>query len=173
MYTAYDSHRNAPKYHIDSQAPKNTSHFAMRVNLFSSLVHAEQYNIPLQYFQHFCAQIHTQHCSSAGSHSALNKYQNVQIVVQHHTVLAGNPAKMKDVTFDQHKAQKLFSPPLLYNNTDWLWEKHQTLFSAHKLNLKARALISKRKKVKASHTHYRALGPELIPVYRQSACRWL
>ena len=24
-------------------------------------------------------------------------------------------------------------------------------------------------KVKASHTHYRALGPELIPVYRQSA----
>jgi len=26
-------------------------------------------------------------------------------------------------------------------------------------------------KVKASHTHYRALGPELIPVYRQSAHR--
>ena len=26
-------------------------------------------------------------------------------------------------------------------------------------------------KVKASHTHYRALGPELIPVCRQSACR--
>ena len=23
------------------------------------------------------------------------------------------------------------------------------------------------------HTRYRALGPELIPVYRQSACRWL
>ena len=29
------------------------------------------------------------------------------------------------------------------------------------------------KKVKASHTRYRALGPELIPVYRQSASRWL
>jgi len=27
-------------------------------------------------------------------------------------------------------------------------------------------------KVKASHTHYRALGMELIQVYRQSACRW-
>jgi len=27
------------------------------------------------------------------------------------------------------------------------------------------------KKVKASHTRYRALGPDLIPVYRQSACR--
>ena len=27
------------------------------------------------------------------------------------------------------------------------------------------------KKVKASHTRHRALGPELIPVYRQSACR--
>jgi len=29
----------------------------------------------------------------------------------------------------------------------------------------------KNKKVKASHTRYRALGPELIPVYRQSARR--
>jgi len=29
----------------------------------------------------------------------------------------------------------------------------------------------KGKKVKASHTRHRALGPELIPVYRQSACR--
>jgi len=29
------------------------------------------------------------------------------------------------------------------------------------------------KKVKASHTRYRALGPELIPVYRQSARGWL
>ena len=29
------------------------------------------------------------------------------------------------------------------------------------------------KKVKASHTRYQALGPELIPVYRKSAHRWL
>jgi len=29
----------------------------------------------------------------------------------------------------------------------------------------------KGKKVKFSHTRYRALGPELIPVYRQSARR--
>ena len=28
------------------------------------------------------------------------------------------------------------------------------------------------KKVKFSHTRYRALGPELIPVYRQSTRRW-
>jgi len=28
------------------------------------------------------------------------------------------------------------------------------------------------RKVKFSHTHYRALGPELIPVYRQSARMW-
>jgi len=27
-------------------------------------------------------------------------------------------------------------------------------------------------KVKASHTRHWELGPELIPVYRQSACRW-
>ena len=30
----------------------------------------------------------------------------------------------------------------------------------------------KNKKVKFSHTRYRALGPKLIPVYRQSARRW-
>jgi len=29
------------------------------------------------------------------------------------------------------------------------------------------------KKVKASHSRYRAFGPELILVYRQSARRWL
>ena len=39
VYTAYnDSHRNARKYQIDSQAPENASHFAMRITLFSSLV---------------------------------------------------------------------------------------------------------------------------------------
>jgi len=32
--------------------------------------------------------------------------------------------------------------------------------------------LPKKVKVKASHTRYRALGPELIPVYRQSARRW-
>ena len=30
-----------------------------------------------------------------------------------------------------------------------------------------------RNKVKFSHTRYRALDPELFPVYRQSTCRWL
>jgi len=29
------------------------------------------------------------------------------------------------------------------------------------------------KNVKATHTRYRAFGPQLIPVYRQSARRWL
>ena len=33
------------------------------------------------------------------------------------------------------------------------------------------ALHSKGKKVKFSHTRYQELGPELIPVYRQSAHR--
>ena len=32
-----DSHRNARNYRIDSQTPENTSHFAMRITLFSSL----------------------------------------------------------------------------------------------------------------------------------------
>ena len=35
----------------------------------------------------------------------------------------------------------------------------------------SRSLTYKLKKVKFSHTRYRALGPELIPVYRQSARR--
>ena len=35
----------------------------------------------------------------------------------------------------------------------------------------AKARPDSSKKVKASHTRYRALGPELIPVYRQSARR--
>ena len=33
-------------------------------------------------------------------------------------------------------------------------------------------IIVRNKKLKFSHTHYRALGPQLIPVYRQSARRW-
>jgi len=33
-----DSHRNAQNYRIDSQTPENTSHFAMQITLFSSLV---------------------------------------------------------------------------------------------------------------------------------------
>jgi len=42
VYTAYnDSHRNARKYQTDSQAPENTSHFAMRITLFSSLMRRE------------------------------------------------------------------------------------------------------------------------------------
>ena len=40
------------------------------------------------------------------------------------------------------------------------------------LNSCSEVLTGKEKKVKFSHTRYRALGPELIPVYRQSARRW-
>ena len=32
-----DSHRNARNYRIDSQTPENTSHFSMRITIFSSL----------------------------------------------------------------------------------------------------------------------------------------
>ena len=35
-----DSHRNALNYRIDSQTPENTSHFAMRITLFSSLLYS-------------------------------------------------------------------------------------------------------------------------------------
>jgi len=41
----------------------------------------------------------------------------------------------------------------------------------HQLTILAAGVTSQVKKVKASNTRYRALGPELIPVYRQSACR--
>ena len=39
-----DSHRNARNYRIDSQTPENTSHFAMRITLFSSLTHTPVIN---------------------------------------------------------------------------------------------------------------------------------
>ena len=41
-----DSHRNARNYRIDSQTPENTSHFAMRITLFSSLPSIRPYRIP-------------------------------------------------------------------------------------------------------------------------------
>jgi len=47
------------------------------------------------------------------------------------------------------------------NEHDVKWQ-HETI---RMLNVRIQG-----KKVKASHARYRALGPELIPVYRQSAC---
>ena len=44
-------------------------------------------------------------------------------------------------------------------------------FSILVLSLKYRSHYQLKLKVKFSHTRYRALGPELIPVYRQSAHR--
>jgi len=41
--SANDSHPNARKYRIDSQTLENTSHFAMRISLFSSLLHSNKY----------------------------------------------------------------------------------------------------------------------------------
>ena len=45
----------------------------------------------------------------------------------------------------------------------------ETIDSANSARLSEQLMNDK--KVKFSHTSYRALGPELIPVYRQSACR--
>ena len=42
---------------------------------------------------------------------------------------------------------------------------------AHRARDTLQLLQCKKVKVKFSHTRYRALGPELIPVYRQSARR--
>jgi len=44
---------------------------------------------------------------------------------------------------------------------------------SNRLHLMLCMAVIVKKKVKFSHTRYRALGPELIPVCRQSACRWL
>jgi len=46
-----------------------------------------------------------------------------------------------------------------------------TLNQAFFLDLPPCPRVFQPKKVKASHTHYRVLGPELIPVYRKSARR--
>ena len=50
-----DSHRNARNYRIDSQTPENTSHFAMRITLFSSLVWTDK----LQRFLNAAARVIT------------------------------------------------------------------------------------------------------------------
>ena len=46
-------------------------------------------------------------------------------------------------------------------------ERHKTIMSSCRPSVLAKV------KVMFSHTRYRALGPELIPVYRQSTFRWL
>ena len=47
------------------------------------------------------------------------------------------------------------------------------IFSVFKWHMHFASVKLKKVKVKFCHTRYRALDPELIPVYRQSARRWL
>jgi len=58
-----------------------------------------------------------------------------------------------------------FSAPeataLTYLHSSYFFERFWTIY------------LVKKGKVEASYTRYWALGPELIPVYRQSARRWL
>jgi len=54
---------------------------------------------------------------------------------------------------------------------DSAWPLSQSGRIKHRQNICLSPEKKSGKKVKASHTRYRALGPELIPVYRQSACR--
>jgi len=58
------------------------------------------------------------------------------------------------------------------NHCIWIKEKMLEFSSTVLSTLSLYLLPYKGKKVKFSHTRYRALGPELIPVYRQSARRW-
>jgi len=51
------------------------------------------------------------------------------------------------------------------------WQKHYLFTICYKFKIR-HIFPSVKSKVKFSHTRYRALGPELIPVYRQSARRW-
>ena len=57
------------------------------------------------------------------------------------------------------------------HNKEW---KEPTTWatSRNSCNRQTLKVLEKRSKVKAFHTRYRALGLELIPVYRQSARRW-
>ena len=75
--------------------------------------------------------------------------------------------------------RQLYSPPGLYRktasvsilDTQCCAMLLDAILCAH-IAKNFRAKIDyKGKKVKFSHTRYRALGPELIPVYRQSARR--
>ena len=48
---------------------------------------------------------------------------------------------------------------------------YHVLFLMNNLDSSSKSNTNSKVKVKFSHTRYRALGPELIPVYRQSARR--
>ena len=61
-----------------------------------------------------------------------------------------------------------------YNWVDWVSSVHVTwtkLYVSEQIAKTGLAMLLV-KKAKFSHTRYRALGPELIPAYRQSARRW-
>ena len=64
-----------------------------------------------------------------------------------------------------------------WNSMHWCWLWKMSFWASPFRNPPAdskgcRPSDAGKVKVKASHTRYRALGPELILVYRQSACRW-
>jgi len=52
-----------------------------------------------------------------------------------------------------------------------VWVRDRVIVEVSRIRVKNSAAVNIDKKVKFSHTRYRALGPELIPVYRQSARR--
>ena len=58
----------------------------------------------------------------------------------------------------------------LWTYNQWRWSHSSGVISWRQLPPNINSIV---KKVKFSHTRYRALGLELIPVYRQSAHRWL
>jgi len=73
---------------------------------------------------------------------------------------------------------RIVSPTMLrYGVCHWLWWWKQWRQSVNNVGEPFPPPLSdgpeKKAKVKASHTRSRALGPELIPVYRQSARTWL
>jgi len=55
----------------------------------------------------------------------------------------------------------------------WIYFAYYWLSPQSHLTVLRMLWFSIQVKVKLSHTRYRALGPELIPMYRQSARRWL
>ena len=105
------------------------------------------------------------HTADGGGHSAAQSRQATYDLLQRPPAILG-PQSCRHHTGRQRVQQTHWTKPHTSSSSaDRIlgrllrWRTIYNSFSRYSI------------KVKASHTRHRALGPELIPVYRQSACR--
>ena len=90
-------------------------------------------------------------------------------VVEFRSYLVTQAELLDDVDLEKHLENDLTSVQVVEVGVDEV-EVEQSVV-VRRLQVRHLQQVTRREKVKFSHTRYRALGPELIPVYRQSARR--